>query len=83
MDWKSIQDGNMEKYPVTADQKYTLTFASEDGKSEKQIPLVFKGMPADAISFELPTTNAWGWTVSLDGKTFKNTNGLNSGIYLI
>lgn len=74
-----IQDGNMEKYPVTADQKYTLTFASEDGKSEKQIPLVFKGMPADAISFELPTTNAWGWTVSLDGKTFKNTNGLNSG----
>lgn len=74
-----IQDGNMEKYPVTADQKYTLTFASEDGKSEKQIPLVFKGMPANEIDFKLPTVNAWGWTVSLDGKTFKNTNGLNSG----
>lgn len=68
-----IQDGNMEKYPVTADQKYTLTFASEDGKSEKQIPLVFKGMPEGEIDIEGPSTHPWYWTVSLDGKEFSQS----------
>lgn len=68
-----IQDGNMEKYPVTADQKYTLTFASEDGKSEKHIPLVFKGMPEGEIDIEGPSTHPWYWTVSLDGKEFSQS----------
>lgn len=75
-----IQDGNMEKYPVTADQKYTLTFASEDGKSEKQIPLVFKGMSAkDMDIVDGPTANRWSWTISEDGKTFTNGAGVAGG----
>ena len=75
-----IQDGNMEKYPITADQKYTLTFASEDGKSEKQIPLVFKGMSAkDMDIVDGPTANRWSWTISEDGKTFTNGAGVAGG----
>ena len=75
-----IQDGNMEKYPVTAEQKYTLTFASEDGKSEKQIPLVFGGMSAkDMDIVDGPTANRWSWTISEDGKTFTNGAGVSGG----
>lgn len=75
-----IQDGNMEKYPVTADQKYTLTFASEDGKSEKQIPLVFGGMSAEDMDIvDGPTANRWSWTISEDGKTFTNGAGVAGG----
>lgn len=75
-----IQDGNMEKYPVTADQKYTLTFASEDGKSEKQIPLVFGGMSAEDMDIvDGPTANKWSWTISEDGKTFTNGAGVAGG----
>ena len=75
-----IQDGNMEKYPVTADQKYTLTFASEDGKSEKQIPLVFGGMSANDMDItDGPTSNKWSWTISEDGKTFTNGAGVAGG----
>lgn len=75
-----IQDGNMEKYPVTADQKYTLTFASEDGKSEKQIPLVFGGMSAEDMDIvDGPTDNRWSWTISEDGKTFTNGAGVAGG----
>lgn len=75
-----IQDGNMEKYPVTADQKYTLTFASEDGKSEKQIPLVFGGMSAEDMDItDGPTSNKWSWTISEDGKTFTNGAGVAGG----
>lgn len=75
-----IQNGNMEKYPVTADQKYTLTFASEDGKSEKQIPLVFGGMSAEDMDIvDGPTANRWSWTISEDGKTFTNGAGVAGG----
>ena len=75
-----IQDGNMEKYPVTADQKYTLTFASEDGKSEKQIPLVFGGMSVEDMDIvDGPTANRWSWTISEDGKTFTNGAGVAGG----
>lgn len=75
-----IQDGNMEKYPVTADQKYTLTFASEDGKSKKQIPLVFGGMSAEDMDIvDGPTANKWSWTISEDGKTFTNGAGVAGG----
>lgn len=75
-----IQDGDTEKYPITAEQKYTLTFASEDGKSEKQIPVVFNGMPADDIDIvNGPTTNRYTWTISENGHTFTNGAGVAGG----
>ena len=51
-------------------QKGELTFADEEGLASYTFPLVYNGMDRDEISVTTPTANVWGWTVSLDGKTF-------------
>lgn len=51
-------------------QEGELTFADEEGLASYTFPLVYKGMNDQKIFVTTPTTNVWGWTVSLDGKTF-------------
>lgn len=51
-------------------QEGELTFADEEGLASYTFPLVYKGMNDKKIFVTTPTTNVWGWTVSLDGKTF-------------
>lgn len=51
-------------------QEGELTFADEEGLASYTFPLVYNGMDRDEISVTTPTANVWGWTVSLDGKTF-------------
>lgn len=65
-----ITNGTVEKYPVEASPANVVTFASEDGKASLTVPVVYAGMPAKDLSFEGPTSNVWGWTASLDGKTY-------------
>lgn len=73
-------DANFGKYPITKDDGYTLTFASEDGMHEEKVPVVFSGMPADDMDItEGPTSNKWSWTISEDGKEFANGGSDLSG----
>ena len=76
---KIIQNGQVEKYPVAASNDNVLTFAAEDGKGFFSFPVVYKGMKPETIVVSKPSTNAWGWTVSLDGKNFAQQSGGVSG----
>ena len=73
-------DANFGKYAITKEDGYTLTFASEDGKHEEKVPVVFSGMPANDMDItDGPTSNKWSWTISEDGKTFTNGAGVAGG----
>ena len=73
-------DANFGKYAITKEDGYTLTFASEDGKHEEKVPVVFSGMPANDMDITGgPTSNKWSWTISEDGKTFTNGAGVAGG----
>lgn len=54
-------------------QNGVITFADEKGLASYTFPLVYKGMDSKDIKVTRPTTNVWGWTVSLDGKTFSQS----------
>ncbi len=75
--------GMSAMYPIAKEDGYTVTFASEDGKAETTIPVVFNGMPGNTIDITYPTeqTYKWAvWNVSLDGKTYtQNGSSLNGG----
>lgn len=75
---KVIENGTVEKYPVTAEDNQKIVFADEEGKASVAFPLVFKGMDPKKIVITGVTKNPWDWTVSLDGKTFlqESTSGL-------
>lgn len=62
------------KYAISAEEGYSITIASEDGKAVKTIPVRFNGMPTNTMDVTYPTSSPWAnWTVSLDGKTFSQT----------
>lgn len=73
--------GLSAKYAVSKEDKYAITFSSEDGKAEKTIPVVFKGMPAEAIDIVRPASSSiWAvWSVSTDGKTFTQNSSSLTG----
>lgn len=77
---KIIQDGSREKYPVAADKGEVIRFANEAGSASFSIPVFYQGMSVDAI--EISGNTPWGWTVSLDGKTFQQTAGTGDPITL-
>lgn len=76
-----VEDGNVEKYPVTEAEGYYITFTDDEGnpKASKSIPLKYAGMSPTAMAFTGPTSNYWGWNVSLDGKTFIQETSSSSG----
>lgn len=73
--------GLSAKYAVSKEDKYAITFSSEDGKAEKTIPVVFKGMPEEAIDIVRPASSSiWAvWSVSTDGKTFTQNSSSLTG----
>lgn len=73
--------GLSAKYAVSKEDKYAITFSSEDGKAEKTIPVVFKGMPEEAIDIVRPASSSiWAvWSVSADGKTFTQNSSSLTG----
>lgn len=77
---KIIQDENREKYVVEANiEKDVITFADEEGKAYYKFPVYYEGMTDDKTEVKAPSTNKYYWTVSLDGKTFKQSSGGVSG----
>ena len=58
-----------------------LTFANEKGTASFPIPVTYTGMDPKSIliqSVDIETGSLWGWTVSLDGKTFTHENDLTA-----
>lgn len=73
----ATDNANYYKYA----QEGTLTFTDEEGLASFDIPLVYAGMSPDAINISTPVTNMFGWTVSLDGKTFRQA-GTNTAAFV-
>ena len=62
------------KYAIAKNEGEFITFASEDGKAEVSVPVIYNGMPTNTMDVTYPTSAPWAdWTVSLDGKTFSQT----------
>lgn len=62
------------KYAIAKNEGEFITFASEDGKAEVSVPVIYNGMPTNTMDVTYPTSTPWAdWTVSLDGKTFSQT----------
>ena len=70
-----IQDGTVEKYPVAATDNKMIVFSAEDGKASFSFPLIYAGMDPMDIDVTAPSANRYGWTVSMDGKSFAQEGG--------
>lgn len=70
-----VQDGTVEKYPVAATDNKMIVFSAEDGKASFSFPLIYAGMDPMDIDVTAPSGNRYGWTVSMDGKSFAQEGG--------
>ena len=75
---KIIENEVREKYPVQASEENVITFADEEGRSFKTFKVVYDGMTPGMIDITAPSTNRYGWTVSLDGKSFAQDGNANT-----
>lgn len=75
-----VPDGDRERYPITEEDGYTVTFSDESGKNTFSFPIIFKGMGNDELTFQSPTNSTFGWEVSLDGQTFRQENEENNTV---
>ena len=63
------------QYAIAKSEGEFITFASEDGKAEVSVPVIYNGMPTNTMDVTYPTDSRWAtWEVSLDGKTFTQTS---------
>lgn len=69
-----IPNGIREQFAITAADGYTVTFSTEAGDRTFEVPIIFGGMDNDELTFTSPTSDTFGWEVSLDGKTFQQYN---------
>lgn len=76
---KIVEDKNREKYPIEASDANVITFSDEAGKASYSFPVFYKGMTPGKIDITAPSNNAYGWTVSLDGKTFTQGGSITEG----
>ena len=75
-----VNDGERETKEIKADDGYVITFSDESGETTIQHPITYAGMGIDKLSFTGPTDYYFGWEVSLDGKTFRQSNPENGTI---
>lgn len=69
-----VNDGYRERYPITEEDGYYITFEDESGKISVQIPVIFQGMGGSNLTLEGPTSNNFGWEASLDGLSFRQVD---------
>lgn len=69
-----IPDGERERYAITAEDGYVITFSNDNGSFTLDYPVTFDGMGNDQLSFTGPTDQCYNWEVSLDGKQFRQTD---------
>lgn len=69
-----VSNGEREQFPITEEDGYTITFSDESGDNIFTFPITYKGMSNFDLTFEGPTKENFGWEVSLDGNTFRQTD---------
>lgn len=72
-----VNNGERERYKIEVEDGYVITFSDESGDNTFEFPIIYKGMGSDKISFEGPTSQTYGWEVSLDGTKFRQTNSID------
>ena len=70
-----VTDGVRERYPITKEDGYVVTFADASGNHVFSFPIIFDGMHKDEIAVQRPAKNYYGWSVAADGKSFVYDNG--------
>lgn len=71
-------DGEREMNPIAIEDGHTITFSDEGGEYIFEFPITFDGMGKDKLTFVGPTESYLGWEVSLDGKSFRQTDPMNN-----
>ena len=69
-----IANGEREQFPIKKDDGYTVTFSDESGNNTFEFPIEYHGMSNFDLTFVGPTKDNFGWEVSLDGKSFRQTD---------
>lgn len=69
-----VNDGYRERYPITVEDGYYITFADESGVISIDVPVIYEGMGGSNLTIAGPTANNFGWEVSLDGHTFRQSD---------
>lgn len=69
-----VNDGEREKNKFTEDAGHKIVLADEKGENTFEFPIIYDGMGKDQLTFVGPTEYYFGWEVSLDGKTFRQTD---------
>ena len=69
-----VNDGQREKMTIAAEDGHVITFFDESRDHTFTFPIVYNGMGGNNLTFVGPTSNTFGWSVSLDGKSFTQYN---------
>lgn len=77
-----VNDGERETYTISEEDGKNITFANNDGINI-QLPITYAGMGTSYITFTGPTSYAYGWEVSLDGKIFRQSDPVSGEITTI
>lgn len=72
-----VSDGDREKYKIGAEDGVKIVFSDEELQHTFEFPVTYAGMGPDKLTFVGPTESYYDWEVSLDGKTFRQTNSTN------
>lgn len=76
-----VPNGDRERYPITAEEGYSIVFTDESGNHTIKCPIVFDGMGDDKITIAGPTNQYYGWEVSLDGQEYRQQS--DDGTYVV
>lgn len=66
-----VSDGSRERYAISAEDGHHIVFGDETGNVKISTPIIYDGMGGDMLTFAAPTSNTFGWEVSLEGKSFR------------
>lgn len=71
-------NGERECHPITAEDGHKVTFSDEACNNTFAFSIIYNGMSENDLSFVAPTSDTFGWEVSLDGKEFRQQDGETS-----
>jgi hypothetical protein len=69
-----VNDGEREKNEITEADGHKIIFSDEKGEHIFEFPITYAGMGKDKLTYIGPTEYYYGWEVSLDGLTFRQSD---------
>lgn len=69
-----VNDGEREKNEIKEDDGHKIVLSDENGEHIFEFPITYAGMGKDKLTYIGPTEYYYGWEVSLDGKTFRQSD---------